>query len=379
MATQTPAQTAIKTYACRVMYTPTTLTVTTPGGKVCEINRQNVRHDDLPGLEQTLLSTMTRQSIRVGPVYTRDFTVAELALLASIRDKTTPVAVPAAPVVQTPPPPPAPVSIEPSTPINATAQTVINRTNRIQAEGTGNRKRNRRTKAEIENARELPEANELERLQRACKTLEGGELVALTYDIPDCLKRECPNPSWLLWFFGFRFNKSCWYLPRASLETRCMKNLLSQWAQYPNTSTTDEPNGVECDIIRQHPEEMAKIRKIARNRLERRIREIHTSLITRLDDADKRLQEAQKAHEQSRLNNTPPTTQEEARAILQRDGSVRNTIRSASDDLDAAISCASLFDDSEEIKDLLNGLRHAIRSHKNAQNAILEARGVKTI
>jgi hypothetical protein len=369
-----------QTYNCTVAFTGSWLTVTSNGSKGKSI-RIDLTRQIPPGPAGIILANLLNLRTRFGNVFTRSFSHAECLALASLKAPAT--FVPTAPTVQ-PVPSPVVAPVAPPASLSALApafsspaQTVIDHTNGRQVEGVT--KRIRRTKKQMQEDRDLPEAAELERLHAAVKTLEGGELVSLSYYIPSSLAKECPNPSWLLWHFGFRFDLSGWFLPRAALETRVIKKLLAHWQQYPCTSL-QAADGVECTILRQHPDEAEHIRQIAQSRLEARIREIHTSLINGIDSADKRLQEAQTALQQANEGlQVGDMSREEVLLQTKRDGEIRQSIRNADRDLNAAISCAMIFDETETISDLLNALRNTVRSTRESQNAMFLARGAKTV
>jgi hypothetical protein len=66
--------------------------------------------------------------------------------------------------------------------------------------------------------------NQLERISESTE-----KMYMLIYDIPD--KSDEPNPSGLLWWFGFRLNLSCWGLPQRGLDSGRVQGLLRHWQQ----------------------------------------------------------------------------------------------------------------------------------------------------
>jgi type II secretory pathway component PulM len=196
---------------------------------------------------------------------------------------------------------------------------------------------------------------DLKRLEKAARALQG-DVYMLIYDIPDALSEVCPNPSGQLWPVGFRLNKSCWVLPQASLDSSTVRELLAHWANYP---------GVECHIIPYAERALTQIREIAAEKIRQRIVEIHTSFSERLEKARAELDEVAKE--------TPDVVSQRDYEKLNttKDNNVRSIIKQSAASLEAALTCARLFDEEENVADLFEGLRQAINSQVLSFNALM--------
>lgn len=193
----------------------------------------------------------------------------------------------------------------------------------------------------------------------ACKE----ECVVLSYDIPDTVKDQCPNPSSWLWRYGFRFNLSVWMVP--------LKTINDQDSQVSQAIRHWQSHGVRVRWVRQHPDEARKIQEYAIEDLRIQLVEWHTSLIRTIEGADKKLREE--------LDKLPPesTERDELRLHQQRDSAIRGCIKKASDNLDSALKCAEIFDMTEDVDDLVRALRFARESALQSFNADAIRRGVK--
>jgi len=192
----------------------------------------------------------------------------------------------------------------------------------------------------------------------------------LIYDIPSSLSDECPNPSNRLWHVGFRLNLSCWVIPDNGLSSPVVQRLLNHWKQYP---------AVEVHIIPYHDRALEQIREIARTKLIAEIRRVHESLIKRLADAAQRHTEANAEMDRQEQSNEYVGRRAREQAEIRLHGSIRSTIRDAADHLLAAVDCARVFEETESTKDLLEGLRLAIRSEAASFNALARARGISPV
>jgi hypothetical protein len=261
-------------------------------------------------------------------------TVPEMKVLVALRDKQGPVK-----------------QVQQRT-VHATANGVAQRT-RVVGNGQGEV-----SKAEAD----------LKRLERAAKTL-AGDVYMLIYDIPDALSEVCPNPSGQLWPVGFRLNKSCWVLPQASLDSSTVRELLAHWADHPT---------VECHIIPYADRALKQIREIAAEKIRQRVVEIHTSFITRLDAASERLEKARAELDQvSRETPDVVSQQDYEKLDAARDNNVRAILKQSAAALEAALTCARLFDEEENVADLFEGLRQAINSQVLSFNALMASKNGK--
>jgi hypothetical protein len=311
------------THVCTVTLNGRVVTVTAPNGRTCEIDLIRARQ-----LGLTLSQLDLLDKVRNAAGQTLDLTVADMRMLVALRDKQGAVK-----------------QVQQRT-VHATANGVDQRT---RAVGNGSGEVN---KAEAD----------LKRLEKAAKTL-AGDVYMLIYDIPDALGEVCPNPSGQLWPVGFRLNKSCWVLPQASLDSSTVRELLSHWSNYPT---------VECHIIPYADRALKQIREIAAEKIRQRVVEIHTSFIKRLDAASERLEKARAELDQVSRETPDVVSQRDYEKLnTTKDNNVRSIIKQSAASLEAALTCARLFDEEENVADLFEGLRQAINSQVLSFNALM--------
>lgn len=314
---------ATPTHTCTVTLAGRVVTVTAPNGKACSVDMVRARQLGLTRLQLDLLD-----KVRNAAGQNISLTIPEMKVLVALRDKQGAVK-----------------QVQQRT-VHATANGVDQRT-QVASNGQGEANR-----AEAD----------LKRLEKAARTLQG-DVYMLIYDIPDALSESCPNPSGQLWPVGFRLNKSCWVLPQASLDSSTVRELLAHWANYPT---------VECHIISYADRALAQIREIAAEKIRQRVVEIHTSFIKRLDAASERLEKARaELDEVSRETPDVVSQRDYDKLNTTKDNSVRAILKQSAAALEAALTCARLFDEEENVADLFEGLRQAINSQVLSFNALM--------
>lgn len=207
----------------------------------------------------------------------------------------------------------------------------------------------------------------VERANKVFKRLEG-DMWKLTYDIPDRLGKECPNPSYWLWWYGFRDNLSCWVLPDGSLKSPRVQQELELWREY----------GVKVRLVRYHPDDVETIREMCREELATHVKEAHTSLLQRIDDSLKRVQKAEaamQAHEEE--SGIKYDAEQWAYPTKHHLATVRGLLRHACGELEGAIRCAQLFDEYESVEELLQGLHKVLQAEVAQFNAVATMNQIK--
>lgn len=188
----------------------------------------------------------------------------------------------------------------------------------------------------------------------------------LQYDIPDSLKKECPNPSRKLWRYGFRMQLSCWVLPERSLDATTIKKQLADWARYPK---------VEVHLIKYASDQLEKIRQTAQRKLVEYIGELHRSFIMKIDKAAVKLDEARRELDAKAAAGGLPGPHHYERAEQLFVNTSKRAIRKSTKALEDALQCARMFDESENLAHLFDGLRQIIDCHREAVNALSLQRG----
>jgi hypothetical protein len=126
-------------------------------------------------------------------------------------------------------------------------------------------------------------------------------------------------------------------------------------------------------IVKYTREQLAAMREAAQTQLAEELIRTHTSLIKRIDDAAKRLEEAQDALAED------ATDSDKAKVVYSHTGCLRATVNDACERFAMCLKGAELFDDTGSLDALFGAVRDAIKTQAAAVNATLQARGVKTV
>lgn len=214
------------------------------------------------------------------------------------------------------------------------------------------------------------------RLERVNQILAGG-ISQLNYYIPDSLKKDYPNPSRIFRRHGIRLDGSNWLFPTAALQHDDVRAVLETWSSMLpidlGTLTLDTPvkPRVRHWVTPLTREQLAPMRESAQEQLAEELREVHISLITRIDSAAERLREAREA-----VDATPGSND---RAEASHNAALRATIAEACERFGMCLRGAELFDDTGALDSLFCALKDAIRTQTLAVNATLRARRVKQV
>jgi hypothetical protein len=335
----------MKTWTCNLQDDNGKITITSPTGNSITIDENLAIRKNLDFDELLVLSKITNldephpdiKTVENKTCITLSF--KEMNLLLNIKNKCTPTPSPAIKTIDTQDKLPLTQSVK----LNEEASAVKERTNTKTELGIEYHRNNRLAESDEQN---------VSRMENALRRMHG-DIWMLIYDIPAVLNSECPNPSGLLWHYGFRLNKSCWVVPQDGLNSSPVQKLLNHWSKY----------SIEVHLIRYHPDEVKNIKDKCRTKLEEEIRKQHTSLIKRLDNASKRLEEARKE-----LDPTIHTNEvEQVESKYAND--VRLIMRDSIDAFQAALDCARMFDETENTKDLFKALKNVIKSEALTFNA----------
>jgi hypothetical protein len=148
-----------------------------------------------------------------------------------------------------------------------------------------------------------------------------------------------------------------------SLDSSTVRELLAHWSNYPT---------VECHIIPYADRALKQIREIAAEKIRQRVVEIHTSFIKRLDAASERLEKARAELDQVSRETPDVVSQRDYEKLNTiKDNNVRAILKQSAAALEAALTCARLFDEEENVADLFDGLRQAINSQVLSFNALM--------
>jgi hypothetical protein len=140
--------------------------------------------------------------------------------------------------------------------------------------------------------------------------------------------------------------------------------LLEHWKQFPE---------VEVDLFRYHPDDVEKMRGKAVRQLRKLLIERHTQFISNLADADAALEDANKEMDALERQGRVVMDHERRAAVGEHVNALRKEIREAGLALNAAASAAAQFDATDDVSDLLAGLRESVRARGLAFNARMRA------
>lgn len=343
------ATATVPTANCRVLHTTTEVTVTSPSGRAYTIAKDKLRFWSAP-----IHHVLTRHALGREEVVTLTFPQMQAFRVIVERvqgetQKTEEVAQQQRQEVEI-------IIQKASTPVSKTA---AQQTEWATINATARLAENRNVGRGIDAAEQR-----IDGLQKTLASV-GEQYYMLIYDIPEVRNPDCPNPSSTLWNYGFRLNLSCWVLPESSLNSARVQELLTLWAQYPD---------VIVHVIPYAERAMAQIRKIARDNLTQEIVRVHTALIKRIGNASDKLNEARQALQQRENEGQQVTASDYERAETLAIASYRNTLSMATKALAYSLECAKLFDETESVGPLLEGLRSAIACERESLNTFLSVR-----
>lgn len=219
-------------------------------------------------------------------------------------------------------------------------------------------------------------------LRKVIEKVNDDVYVIFRYDIPsdvatakfDHKADHYPCPT--LWRHGFRDTLSVWIMPSKQVEHPRIQNLIQGWRDYNNhPERTGKP--IKFRTVAISESEMNQIREMAVESLDEYIRELHTALITNIIAADERLKKQQDTFNKDIEEGREVTQKQMDTAESTRDNAVRAMLKRKGEELNSAIASAELFDVTESVDDLLNGLRSALRSQVETFNERAAIRGVK--
>ncbi len=334
------------TVNCKVYFNNHALRVTNPAtGRIVEIDLNRVRQADITDDESMTMNNIMDDGVPNREL-SQDLTCEEMKRLVSVLRKT-------GGAVREP----APATV--AVPVQVIQKRDQLRETIVQFE----------TRKETYTAKGIDQA---ERQYNALATISGGptrRYTTLQYDIPDHLGRECPNPSGILWRNGFfRDQLSVWIGPVECLDNPAMRELFALWGRH----------GIKFRTIRFADDENEQIHKIAQEALRKHLIDLHTSLIQCIASADKTLEEATAAAESDEKG--PPAAlapRYSERLEDRRDNGVRAILKKKVDEFLGAVKCAEHYEETEDVQQLFEGLRLAIRSQAGLFNAAMQAKGSK--
>lgn len=207
----------------------------------------------------------------------------------------------------------------------------------------------------------------LNRKKNVLAKVKGG-LVLVSYDIETAKNKKVSNPSWMLWRYGARMQYSVWIIRKDALDTLQMQELFTHW----------DNNEVIYDVIPQSGEGEKRLIAIAQRNLENEIRELHTSLITRIDAAAERLEAARKALDEMEANGEEVDPNDRDALENKHDNGLRVVFRETIFRFEGVLESARTFDDTDSLGALLNGLRNALLTSVEAFNVEMAAKEAKT-
>jgi hypothetical protein len=183
------------------------------------------------------------------------------------------------------------------------------------------------------------------------------DFVILTYDIAEDSNVGDPCP--ILWRHGFRFNKSCWWLPIGHLSL--IQDLLNLW----------DANNVDYEFAEVTERRHGIMKEKARKAIGKECVRIGQSLIQRIANADEDLKRAMDAH---KAEEACLTKKQIEKKHSYRESRIKSTIKDAQDRLNNAVASFILFEEEGKIDEVFKGLREAIAAKQLVFNLEYERR-----
>jgi hypothetical protein len=190
----------------------------------------------------------------------------------------------------------------------------------------------------------------------------------LFYDIPQCLK--IANPSNRLRRVAVRCNLSCWIVPEDKTPFDIIDELKSK--------------GCSVELVRFDENEEPKLRRLAREAMEKETGRIVKGLAKSIALAQKQLADAldnlgeigekKLGHEYLEANNLSGFDEAREKIITKHDAAMRAILNRAKKDCVAAEECSICFDLLADVGELVRGTRHAIKVQHDVFYAMLAKR-----
>lgn len=238
-----------------------------------------------------------------------------------------------------------------------------------------------------------PSANnerKVRNIQRVIDRIKGQRLFVVNYYIPKELSQaeytideetgeevkihdiRIPSPAQTFYRHGIRLDGSNWFMTEEDLNSEDVQSFFALFAQYADFRGVAN-KGARGWAVKQDAEESAKLVEWAMEELRYYIVELHTSLINNIATADATLKDAEDKWQKRLVESGKAVTAEEiTTATAKRNNRVRSELKSAAEDLNAAICLAERYDATECVEDLFSALRQAIRSNERSFNASVE-------
>lgn len=304
----------------------------TRGTRILDISTVALKLVKLTDAEETVVNWLT-DGLETGKVYPIDITLPELKTLGEVRAK---------------------IDNLYNAPKVKTIEQRVDETNKFVHQRVASRSSG--------NGMDAMEAR-VNGLQKVVKSLEE-DFMMFQYDIPTVYQTECPNPSPILWRHGFRMTKSCWILAKSHMEHSDIVELLAHWEPYRKIN----PDFV-VRIAKYDASEMETIRGWAEESLRKELVAVHTSLIQAIGTADENLKKA--------METEGVTPRQMELADSKHDNHIRGAIKRVAATLDSVLVSAELFDQSENVADLIKTTREAIRVQRDTFNILMRQKGSK--
>ena len=337
-------------YACQVSWTNGTVTITHPRAKQpCIVDTTVANQAELTISQRDLLNKIRGNGIV-------ELTMEEMKTLVMIRDKCQPVNN-GNNIVQ-----------------EAINNTIERNTNRLIAKHSPI-VCSKETNDEIRNLNNK-EYNLTTQLRSLEKFKDG--LFQLDWDI-SVEQEKIATPKG--WKWGFRI-----HLLRMGMVAPLRSHRVGpRFIQDPNAITGKmlaelfnhwNECGITYDTTKIDKEETERKLQKCWESIANEIRKLHTQFIGRIDSAAKTLARKEGELKVRKEAGEDITARDYHREEGIRDNAVRQAIKRAADELEWALDCARLYDEEENLADLFEGFRAAIRSEAAAFDARMEQKSM---
>jgi vacuolar-type H+-ATPase subunit I/STV1 len=202
----------------------------------------------------------------------------------------------------------------------------------------------------------------ISQLQKVVEKLSG-RIHQIQYDIPE----QYGNPSDALAPHAIRMSDSVWMIAEELLDHPEVQAVI-QLQNLP---------GVIMRVSRWADDEVEKIRGWAVEDLRNELIRLNTALITNIDNAHKRIAEAEEAFDKQVKAGEIVTRRQREEVVDRNHFTIKGHIAKAKAALEASIQRAMVYDDNEQTADLIAGLRATIAAQREAHNALLRTQGAR--
>jgi hypothetical protein len=208
--------------------------------------------------------------------------------------------------------------------------------------------------------------------------LLSGKIYTVNFYIPVAWNDKCPNPTYVFdQLAAFHWDGSHWYFTEEGINDPRFQEVKAHWDRVRSQAAPGERK-MRYSIVEWTPGQIAAEKEVAQEAMAEKLQDAHTSMLEQIDNAYKRLGEAQAELDKAEAEGASVTERDRAKLIDARNGALRGAIRSACNRFEMALRGAEMFDTNDVVDDLFHSTRDAIAAAALAVNAVLTAQRTGT-